>query len=372
MATVLLVILGGLLVYWLAGRFELTTEKVYRGYQGEARTNRLLAAERFLSRMGGTVRHLDGPTTLDSPPPTGVTLLIANERKTLGEQRSRELLDWVREGGHLIVQARRPVGERTPGPDTLLDTVGVQVLKIETDHGADARPIIIDVPESATLLEAQLGGNFAVEADADIQYDFGDAYGARLMVIAHGSGLLTVMTGSDWLSNGHIGEYDHARLLMLLVRLRPGSGEVWLLPDDDLPGLWRWAWEKAPEAVIVGGLLLLAWLISVSRRFGPLLPAPTAHRRQLHEHIEAAGYYLWRQGRSDILLASLQQRLRDRIRRRRPDLADLDNALQMKRLADASGVTVAQLRHAFGSSASLSRDAFLRQVQILESIRKRL
>ena len=49
---------------WFFGNFERVPDKEWTGYQGEARRNSFLAAERLLDRMGVRVRHLKTPIEL--------------------------------------------------------------------------------------------------------------------------------------------------------------------------------------------------------------------------------------------------------------------------------------------------------------------
>jgi hypothetical protein len=357
---------------WLAANLERKTERIDRGFTGEARRNPYLGAEYFLRRMGVPARTLDSPRALDPLPRTSATLLLPTERATLGQRRSQALLGWVRNGGHLIVRIRRPVPGEVDPRDPLLDPVGIGGLNLGWENVQPGVTTLIDRDGSDDLLEIDFHATHILSADqVDTEWEVSDAHGVRLAQVRPGAGRLTVLSDTMIWENGRIGDYDHARLLYILARQQPG-GEVLILRTDDLPPLWRWVWERLPGVVVAAGLLLLGWLLRAPRRFGPLLPVPDPRRRRLLEHVDASGHYLWKHGARHALVHAARQGLLHRVRLARPDLARLPAPELARALAEATGLGAKAVEQALQGPPEDSRDAFTRRVQIIETLRKRL
>jgi hypothetical protein len=88
---------------WFYNNFAWVNEEKEIGFQGIAQTNKLLASEFFLRKMGINVQQVNGLVAFRDLPSAKHTLLIATQRETLNKELSQKLLSWVRSGGHLIV-----------------------------------------------------------------------------------------------------------------------------------------------------------------------------------------------------------------------------------------------------------------------------
>lgn len=382
----LLGLAGGGAGWWFYSNFELTSEREWLGFRGEARVNQLLAAEYFLRRMGVEARGIGDLQALDALPEAG-TLLVGTDRHGLDDRRNRMLLDWVERGGHLILSPRwffRRMGQTDP----LLSPLGVNSslrrreaapeLPLEgeaTDSagsGECPNPVTyVRLPGEEDPLEIDFTSRRLLERDDPGKgLVFTDTQEHRVLQYERGQGLITVLSETAFLENSHIERYDHARFLYALARQR--SGPFWLMYKDDMPSLGQWLWRKAPAAMLMAGLLLLAWLLKVVRRFGPLLPAPSLRRRRLMEHVDAAGHYLWKQGQAAVLLHGPREALHGRLQKARPDLNELPPDRLVSRLAELSGIGVRQIERALLSNDILRKEDFLRRVQILENLRKQL
>ena len=89
---------------WFLANFEQYPDKVYVGFRGEARRNPWLAAERLLDRMGppaSELREFDGLRKLQ---PNAV-LVLPRGRQTVSAPLREHIVNWVRSGGFLVVEA---------------------------------------------------------------------------------------------------------------------------------------------------------------------------------------------------------------------------------------------------------------------------
>ena len=117
----LVVIAAGLIGLWAYHNLEPYEEEIDIGLRGEALRNPLLAAGRLMEHYGANVRFSPGYVR---PPPAGATLVWPASRQALAPGRTQALLDWVHEGGHLIVVSWTLWEDEDTDP--LLDPFGVR------------------------------------------------------------------------------------------------------------------------------------------------------------------------------------------------------------------------------------------------------
>ena len=137
---ILVILLSVVLGMWFYNNYTWVVEEKDVGFQGIAKTNRLLASEFFLRKMGVKVQQVNGLVAFRNLPSVRHTLLIATQRETLNKELSQNLLTWVRSGGHLIVEARYLERNSTLN-DSLLEEL--QVFLTENNAKNEEIPVII-------------------------------------------------------------------------------------------------------------------------------------------------------------------------------------------------------------------------------------
>ena len=364
---------------WLAGKFERRTITVPTGLTGEAATNPLLAAERFLVAMGIPARRVTDPARVPQDLAPGDLLIITHERRSLGRGRSRELLDWVRRGGRLLVTVEPPEFDEAtdslrPLPDPLLEELRLSVRPVPTDTKEETSPEPLDIewPGAQGVLRVRLARDRVIDGaragDLVLENDRG-----ALMVRRHlGTGQVTVLNDLDFLRYTALGEADHARFFWYLT---DGRGTVWLLQDIAMPSLATWLWQRIPQTILTLVLLLGLWLWSRAPRFGPLLPVPPPRRRRLLEHVDASGHFLWRQDRQATLLAALREAILERAARRHPAWSAMDDQARAAWLSEHHHLEPELARALLAGGDALApaqRPAFTRLVRQLQTLRKNL
>lgn len=359
--------------------FERVEEQVDVPPGRAARANAFLAAERLLNALGLPATSVSGPIRR---PPADHVVVLAAPRRTFGPDRARWLLEWVEEGGHLILAPKAPEDEdededrdskndaKAPKEDRdlLLEALGVTVdrtpqgeaavLGLHAARGAPARAV--SVAPSPRLAAAQ-----------EPQFADGPGGGA-VMRFRRGEGWVTVLADAAFLTNEHIGEHEHASFLWSLVTTPSRPAGVWLVYRDQLPGLRQLVAERAWAALVSAVLALAAWLWSRAARFGPPLAPPPAGRRSLREHLEATAEFLWRRGQAETLVASERQAVLHAVRRQHPAWAALPENERMRYLAELSRVGGAALVLALEGPVDDDPDSLLRTVATLEDVRRSL
>ncbi len=366
LALLLVALLATLATQWFRKHFE-SYEITHRtGEKPAARANPLLAAERFLRAIDVTVAPAPDLLSRRYHLPERGLLILDTGRDVLGTHGQQRLLEWVRAGGQLAIEAPASL------PRSLADPI-LQALEVEAESING-----IDDDKMRRLTHEAFG--LAIDFDPDrvmhterkdMEEQFGDDNGYHVLRFGVGAGAITLFSDLHWLRNDSIGRYDHARLLYRFVRNAEAS-TVLLLHRIRAPSLAQRLLRAIPLTLATLALAVGLLLARVTRRFGPLLPAGRGDRRQLLEHIEASGYYLWAEGFSSTLLEAARARVRRKLYQLWPELEKTPPAEQITRLAEITRLPGESIESALFTRARTQRESFTRQIRQLEKLRKRL
>lgn len=398
------------------GLFFLTCEpyeaEYHTGYHGEAARNQYYAAQVLLTRMGMPAQSFAQVGALSSLPSESSTVVITTPRLSLDPPTSERLLDWVDRGGHLVLVTWQLWDDKNRTPDPILDSLGVHQFLNKDDEGdedapdaqpaptapdaepdapqgdepeadapGDGRPAgdwsEADFPDRDTPLRVHFEPDFRIEltddASRSLILEIGDDdTGSHWVTLRHGKGLVTALTDDEFMTTPKIGDLDHAELVYRMSRLGGHRGPVWLVYGDQRPSALQLLWRHGWMVAIAGALSLLLWLWSASRRFGPLAGEAPAERRELMEHVRAAGRLEWRNGAASALLAASREAVLARLRERHPGLESLDPADQARALEKLSGLPRARVADALAFSDERDGSRFAAKVAILEKLRRSL
>src|SRR6266542_3394755 len=232
-----------------------------------------------------TLRVLGAKVSVSSELPSdgGTALLLADD---LSEQRRTRLLDWVRQGGTLVVadpSSRvtrvEPIGDTRIG---LLD--------------AELEPTCA-VPAMRDVRRVSAPGGIVFRVPMGAQGCFPRGHGAWLVVQPTGSGTVVRLGGASALVNQRINRTDNAVLIVGLLSPAPGPEVVVLRPPPPGGGSKGLSDLIAPRVkltlvqLVVAFLLLALWR---SRRLGRPVTEPTAVRIPGSELVVAVGNLLRR------------------------------------------------------------------------------
>jgi hypothetical protein len=337
---------------WFDANFERQPREVPVGKSEAARRNPFLAAERFLAGLGIAAESSADLSLLRNPPATRDMLIIDGLPPLNAERRAR-LRDWLEAGGRLLVEAVHIDGDAADGAG-FLDELGA-VLRLDDDaERGDDLLVAVQVAGYPQPLDVAFSAPWYLEDQAGTAIGDASADGrARLLEYAVGDGTVYVVSDTLWLGNDGIGAHDHALLLALLATDRE---RVWLLHDVSVPALAVLVWRAASVAVISAALLGAVLLWHIGGRLGPLLPAPAAGRRDLLEHLEAAGDFLWQRGRGAVLITRTRRRVERDWLDRHPPLRQLDQPARARRIAEQSRLDVHEVEAAlYGPVPDLAR-----------------
>lgn len=329
--------------YWIYNNFKFEKVELLTKVNNDP----FLAAKKLLKQMGTSV------TTIQSLPKQELniqdTLILLQYNSLLEKQTTQKILNWVDDGGYLIIVSDVIHDEQNIDvqPDLLLaeldvfqyqnDLIATQIEPTEFDWQQYKFQVLFDP-------------NYYLQAnDNDPIQDIQDSYGSHLFQYYYGTGMISILSDLSFIENDKIAAYDHAQFLWHLTHFERLETKIWLLnytptynPQSNpinnldtsikLPSLLTLIWTYMWTAVI-SAILLLFWLWSVSQRFGPILPMPKPVRRGLLEHIEASGNFLWRQGKKSTLLNNARQALMQQIKLIHPNWNQLSSSQLSQKLA---------------------------------------
>lgn len=355
---VALIVLGGT---WFLTNYEQVTTKVWVGPSAAARANPYLAAMRFAERLGMKATLVTGNRNFGEMNPGGA-LMLPNRRAGLTPERLRALDRWLRNGGHAIVEPE-PAGEI----DMLLDHYGIKREAIKT-RSKEPKQALRLTGSSEPIVVSRTGGpnlQFGKHAPDILGED--DAV-VSLASIPIGAGRLTLVAGMpNRFHNRTIGQNDNAELFRTILAFAPGGRELMVVRIPQALPLWGWLAEHAVPTLAATAVLLLLGLMRALSRFGPLRPQAQGDRRQLREHILAAGRFRWTHGGRDGLLAAAREIASRQIAIMHPRIAQMPTPTRWIELATRTGLNAEAIARAFEGDARGARD-FVQTIDTLASI----
>lgn len=368
--TALLAILIGVSTYWFYQNFSLLAETTEIGFQGDARYNPLLVAQRFLNSK---ITPALSMASLKGLPAINGTLVIPTQRYDLGSQQSQALLDWVRAGGHLIIIPANTAatGVKT-AQDWLLKQLRVRTINNLASTQLPCTPVNVDIPQASDFMQVSFQPYKTLQSlSRNPGFDSMGTTAGHMLRYQLGKGYLTVLSDAGFMENGSIGHYDNAAFLWYLTHFQR-QGEIWLIYSGDMPPLWQWLGTNAWTVLLSGFVLLVAWLWSSSYRLGPLRTVPSLARRRLLDHIEASGAFLWQHGQHMKLLYGSRTDLLQLLGSRHPTWVNQSPAMLAISLAELIKSTPAKIHKALFDPYSPNEYEFAEAISLLETIRKML
>jgi len=377
---VLVLLITGLAA-WLYSVLEYRMVKEDKGYQGEAVTNPYLAAEFFLRRMGQKAEEIklftDNKTQLSAYD----TLLIPSVRLAFDSRRSDELLQWVDQGGHLIITAQVDAESKISSRDHILEKLGLFIERqaLNEDSLQLEAPVNIAIVDEDDFWQADFDDYLVIsttsEFNSEIIWSIDDEDRTHALQIKRGNGRLTLLSDMRLFRNSYIDAYDHAAFLFSLANdqlLSGDAGVFYYSLFDDQMSLWQWLWENASTFMLSLLLLVIIILWMLIPRFGPLINVHQPVRRQFLDHLAASGNYHWRQGHYYRLLTEVRKQLSHRVKLKYPEWSNLSKQDQVSHFAEISQLESLAIEKALFDTRIEQVNDFINKIKILEKLRKSL
>lgn len=352
--------------------FEYSREVRDIGMSNQARQNPYLAAERFLKQFGMQTRIINSMLKMKTLPPASDVLLIPTGRYDLSPEKIRELMSWVRKGGHLVLRARQAAGN-----DEFLARLGVATYRKKSKKlFTKPRYSVVDVHVNKEIENKKVTFNadrwLKNTGKNKLSWYAKGKHGNQLLEYRFGEGYVSLLSDLGFMTNVNIGKHDNAAFLYTLVHMKKQDHTLWIVAHDDMPSLLSIIRHKAPASVLSLLVLIGFWLWYTTRRLGPLQQPAASERRSLREHITASGLYLWRNQNRTSLFLSVRSALLEQLAQSRPQWARLGDRDLAEKLAQLADIAPERILPVLQAKTADRENEFTQYIEILSTIRKRL
>ncbi len=395
-----LLLVAALVAYgiWFFNNFESYTKEVKTGLSPEARKNHFLAAEYFLRQSDQDVESHAQRNIFELNPSADDTIFLGHHSSLFLERNNREILDWVKSGGNLVLVADAGLFEKDKGL-LLVDELGVE-LKHEkaappacddaADNTCDNKPeqeittktspshdstgtdeederikTTFRTDDTGEFIAAFLPGHYLNDSSGEATVAIGTEDGHdNLLRYTLGSGTVTFLSDTQLFSNNAIKDYDHAYLFYQLTHT---PGKVWIFFSADMPSLLALMWKHIPALLLAGIAFLLMAGWSMLFRSGPRLTPKDEVRRNLLEHLNATAEYSWRTDKARKLFADNRHAIEQAWRRRHPQLNQLEPQGRSEWIGDKTGLSSGAVERTLYGDIATEQD-FIRATAVLQRL----
>lgn len=349
-------------------------ERLAQPYQ--VRKNPYLAAEYYLKKHQQKVTASQNINLLKTLPTTQQTILLLGKRDQLTSVQNTQILNWVQQGGSLIIEAKHsPANSQDSYSDDLLNPLGIKLVKNKTGYTPGLTKLYIE--DEKQPIEFRPAYNLELIDQQDRANLWADNNGSiKLLQLPYGKGKITVITSADIWQNYAIDNHDHAWLLSYLT----AGHNVTLFYTPvvrvtEHPSFLLAIIKNYPYTLLAIALFILLVLWYNSVRSGPLEPAVEKNRRQLPEQLTAQANFIYKQAGPQQLINLLQKEITYLVKKRLPYFDDLSLSEQhqfISKLTEQPLALIKQLMTPFSHKTTFSHLEFTNTVIALQAIRNRL
>lgn len=372
--TVVLFIIMGLFLYFHIEKYTIE-KRVEQPY--EVRRNPFLAAEYYLKQRHQKVTIINNIQLFKTLSPHKQTVLLLGDRNNFSTSQIQLLLDWVKQGGILIVEANRTTLSKKPNnTDKLLTPLGIQVSKsYDYDKTNDVK-LYIENEEKPAHFKFNDSWQLIDQKGIATFWAATNKGTIKLLQFTYGKGKITVLSSAYIWRNNAIGNNDHAWLLSYLTAGYPVT--IFYKPISQTkqhPSVLLAAIKNYPHTLLVSMALILLILWFIAIRSGPLESPIEKNRRQLPLQLTAQGNFLYKQIGQQQLIMLLQQEIYYLVKKRSPHFDSLANDEQYKFLSKLTQQPITSIRRIMSPMTSHSRFSKVEFTQIiiaLQAIRNAL
>lgn len=362
--SILFLVIAGLCTGYFLVNFKRVTKEQDLPMTGEARYNPLYALKLSLRAMGQKVEthaRLELDNLKLNPDDT---LLLYSPPSGLSQEQLDDLLAWVEGGGHLLVSS--PSAIFLSDETTLFSKMGVTPSGLEEECFS-----YLGVKDKLPTM--MCGERFFAEDLEWFDWLHGDEkQGYSLGRMSWGDGNVTIASTLSFMNNDQLKQSGARQMTYQLLADSMDKGRFHLIYDTDIPPLWLLILKHGWKLLVPSLVLLIAWLIYRSQRFGPLQASPNQDRRALLEHISATGEYMFHRQLGHELHLAVLNMFNTRLRRRDPMTAALTGEAQIQALAERTKIDPKKIRQALKPGSLRQKENFFNSIATLIELRNQL
>lgn len=346
---------------------DYTEKQVDLGYSFEAKTNKFLALERYLSAINVKYKKITHANSIYNKENKNKTLILLLGKSAQDNDDVKPLLDWVKAGGHLIMVANKD--------DPTLIQLGISISKQKEKKSTDQLTrLYLQNEQSPAYLS--FDPSYHLTDSKNLAFAWANSSSnTHMLQMMLDKGMVTVLSDNDIWNNYSIDKNDNAWLAWYLTQ----DSEVLLWNNkkggprnrhSDSPSLFVEALKNFPYTLLATLVLLalLGWRLGT--RLGPLLASPDKPRRQLTEHLTASSNFQLRYFNQAQVIIQLQNDILRIARIRHTGFKLLEPAQRWKILAKLAHLPeqkIAQLMQPPTASNIKNYESYINQLQTLRN-----
>jgi hypothetical protein len=270
-------------------------------------------------------------------------LIVLNPEEPISRTQSREILDWVEQGGTLIFADDRNAifGASNALLDDLKFDTSVYTTTQLIQQAAPAQPALDQPPTGTALVRT---GRVLIPHRDDYVALLGQPDALLVAGVKHGSGYIYLSATTYPFTNEGLRATENAALVLNMLRRVPGGGRIQF--DEYHHGFFTppstgkillgspWGWAAAYAVAVIALYLILS-----GRRFGRPVPLKEeVLRRSSAEYVESMADLFQRGGKRDYILRHYHSAFKRDLARKDGVNPQLDDAEFARELARARGL----------------------------------
>ncbi|GAA6186555.1 hypothetical protein NBRC116595_38050 [Aliiglaciecola sp. NS0011-25] len=369
----LIILVAGVFLYNGFESYEKVTDI---GFNDEAREQPFLAAKLFLEAEGTEVQLLEDYRLLYANnesaifPTTDDTIVLSEGEIALSKAIAKQLIDWVKSGGHLIMALNASQDADVFRANALIQELNLAVNWLPEDTENVFTPTeIINPDDQPLMVNLENRYRLVLPADPSVFYTAGDLYGPTFAQMEMGDGLVTMLTDVYIWNNYQIAYEDNVELLDQLVG---NSSKVYVFSTQELPHWFSLLYDFAPYFIWFGSVLLALSMWHWAMRFGPILRIDEHNYTPFSLHIKAAGEFYWRQKQQRELIDEIRHSIIVALHKKRPATKSADKQQMLEQLSQISHWPIETINTLMFSQAQVNETQFTQSIASLQTLRKML
>ncbi len=364
----LISLLIGLFIYYILKDHRLIEKEQYNGFSSEIRQSRYEVLKDYLEKLEFTVdKHVRVTSIKDLNNNSGALFLgVLPNRYTETEYNS--IIEWVRNGGHLIINAPESYDYRTENENKLLQYFGIS--REYNDYNGDEDALNISLDNFTYAISSQSHTKLLLSTNYNLLSREGEIDDFIQLEIEQG--VVSVFSDNLFLLNDTIIDNDNALFAHDIFNFRNQTGKVWIVEQPRMPYFMELIWDYYSKVVISAGVLLLALLFWLGRRFGSITEIEDTTRRSLLEQIHAAGIFAFKTKSLNKLTNKVRKDLIFKIEAKHPSIVFDSKSDIFEDIALITSMDKSLVEYAFKHEINDHQIEFLRIIRALYMIGKRI
>lgn len=339
-----------------------------------------LASKRLLETVGVSIQFEQDYKRLYSrsddgiQPHTDDTVILADAEAAISSSSASQLLDWVEQGGFLIIAVTASQSIDSHRANALLKQleVGVTWLINEDILFEDFEQQISSMSDpQGHPIEVGLESSYRITFPDKVEPHYGvkNEDGYTFVQLERGQGLITLMTEIDIWDNWQLDKHDNS---ILMLGLLGNSDNVYLFDPIEQPHWFLLLYQYSPIFILLLVTLIVMTMWHLGQRFGSIAKSNQQQSPRFSEHIRVAGNFYWDQDKQGQMMASVRSAVLLLVMQKWPHIKGAEQHNIALLLSEFSNLPVTEIDILMFDQKELNQSQFSQYMKGLQQLRKML